>query len=199
MGNKENKEDVGAKQKICDALCRLAEKQPVSDIRIKELVAEAGISRNAYYYHFGSVDEVIEYMMDEFLELIRRYYRNIRKNKTTSYSDDLRVFYESVLNKKEHFLTLINSEYHLLFNDKMISAFCDGLRDLRYVGDDGREIFTEREEVYYRWSMSYFCVAVLETWALSRFKESPEEMAEIVKKIQSAQFGVLFKEAELRN
>lgn len=64
MGNV--KENEQAKRKIIAALLRLMENQPVSQIRITELIAEAGVARATYYRNFSSLESVIK----EYLSIL---------------------------------------------------------------------------------------------------------------------------------
>lgn len=52
----------------------MLEERPYSEITVKELIKECGISRSAFYYHFPDLPSVIdEIVQDEISELLRRY------------------------------------------------------------------------------------------------------------------------------
>lgn len=69
----------GASEKLCRAMLFLLQKEKLEDITVKQLVAEAGVSRSSYNYNYGSltqvVDAVISDFTDGFLEVMDKVYR----------------------------------------------------------------------------------------------------------------------------
>lgn len=53
---------------------RLLEDRPYSEITVKELIAECGISRSTFYYHFQDIPSMMEEIVqDEINEMLRKY------------------------------------------------------------------------------------------------------------------------------
>ena len=59
---------VNMKQMIAETLARLLEHKSVHKITVKELVDACGISRQAFYYHFQDIMEVIEWVTAQALD-----------------------------------------------------------------------------------------------------------------------------------
>ena len=59
---------VDMKQMIAETLVGLLERKSVDKITVKELVEACGISRQAFYYHFQDIMEVIEWTMAQELQ-----------------------------------------------------------------------------------------------------------------------------------
>lgn len=58
--------DMDARSRITDAYLSLAEKMPHEDITITALCRTAGVARTTFYYHYGSVREVLDGIEDGF-------------------------------------------------------------------------------------------------------------------------------------
>ncbi len=56
------------KQQIAQALETLAEKKNIDKITIRDIVEECHISRQAFYYHFRDILDVIEWRMNEITQ-----------------------------------------------------------------------------------------------------------------------------------
>lgn len=50
-----------SKQKIVDALHSLMKKKSADKISIREIVSEAGVTRQAFYYHFEDIFHLLEW------------------------------------------------------------------------------------------------------------------------------------------
>lgn len=62
------------RREIKRTFVRMLEEKPYSEITVKELIKQCGISRSAFYYHFPDLPSVIdEIVQDEIGELLRRY------------------------------------------------------------------------------------------------------------------------------
>lgn len=59
---------VDMKQMIAETLAALLERKSVDKITVKELVEACGISRQAFYYHFQDIMDVIEWTMAQALQ-----------------------------------------------------------------------------------------------------------------------------------
>ena len=59
---------VDVKQMIAETLAQLLERKSVDKVTAKELVDACGISRQAFYYHFQDIMEVIEWITAQSLQ-----------------------------------------------------------------------------------------------------------------------------------
>jgi AcrR family transcriptional regulator len=53
------------KQAIKDTFIKLLNERPLSQITVKDIVAECGINRNSFYYHFSDLPALIEEILQE--------------------------------------------------------------------------------------------------------------------------------------
>lgn len=70
---------VDMKRTIAITFAQMAKKKPIDKITVKELVEQCGISRQAFYYHFQDLLEVMEWCIRQ---MIRRVLENSLKAET---------------------------------------------------------------------------------------------------------------------
>lgn len=56
------------KTRIAAAFAQLAARRPIDKITVKELVAQCGISRQTFYYHFQDLLEVMEWLVQQIIQ-----------------------------------------------------------------------------------------------------------------------------------
>lgn len=62
------------KKEIKRSFLKLLDEHPYSEITVKDIIKECGISRSAFYYHFQDLPAVIdEIVQDEIRELLSRF------------------------------------------------------------------------------------------------------------------------------
>lgn len=61
---------VDMKRTIADAFTQMAKKKPIDKITVKELVEQCGISRQAFYYHFQDLLEVMEWCIQQMVQQV---------------------------------------------------------------------------------------------------------------------------------
>lgn len=59
---------VDMKVVIATAFARMARQKPIDKITVKDLVEQCGISRQAFYYHFQDILEVMEWSVRQMVE-----------------------------------------------------------------------------------------------------------------------------------
>lgn len=64
---------IGVKTRIVEAFIKLSKDKNIDKITVKDIVDECGISRQAFYYHFQDILEVIEWASEQaFQKLLNR-------------------------------------------------------------------------------------------------------------------------------
>ena len=71
---------------IMDAFVRLLKKMPLNKIKVRDITAACGISRNTFYYHFGSIYALLDAVLRRDMEQILGAHRE----KGESWLDGLR-------------------------------------------------------------------------------------------------------------
>lgn len=59
---------VHMKQVIAETFAQMAQAQPIDKITVTDLVEQCGISRQAFYYHFQDILDVMEWSIRQMLE-----------------------------------------------------------------------------------------------------------------------------------
>ena len=59
---------IDMKCMIASTFAQMAQKKPIDKITVKDLVEQCGISRQAFYYHFQDILEVMEWSIRQMIE-----------------------------------------------------------------------------------------------------------------------------------
>lgn len=174
----------GGKQKICDALMALAENRRVSEVPISALIAEAGINRSTFYYHFNSTEAVLEYMMRDFCT---QYFETLRIPSGQTAKDLEGESQMKLENNCCRFIAESGHYVHFFLNESNYRLFCRIFREchreyckMHRIIQTFPDGHTEqlRHGVFYDYYMHMNCLqlfAVLECWAERNFSETEED------------------------
>ncbi|MGT2935229.1 TetR/AcrR family transcriptional regulator [Streptococcus castoreus] len=146
------------------ALINLLEHKPLGDITISELVAKAGVSRNAFYRNYHSKEAILEHLLTTF---IRRIFRGLKHFdiKTQAYQAWLYLFTEA---KKEAQLLKIIFSHHL--HHLLTHLVTKRLKAYQKWKD-------KKESHYKRLFWSNAIISVLSNWISDDMIVPAEEMA----------------------
>ncbi len=92
------------KQAIKESFIKLLTERPLSQITVKDIVADCGVNRNTFYYYFEDLPMLIEDIVMEDAEEIIQAYPTVEK-----IEDCLYAVIESALSKKRAVLHIYNS------------------------------------------------------------------------------------------
>lgn len=71
---KQKEISLATKKALAAALKRRMVNKPISKITVRELVAECGINRNSFYYHFEDIYALFKWMVEsEAVEIVKQY------------------------------------------------------------------------------------------------------------------------------
>ena len=71
---KQKEISLATKKALAAALKKLMVNKPISKITVRELVAECGINRNSFYYHFEDIYALFKWMIEsEAVEIVKQY------------------------------------------------------------------------------------------------------------------------------
>lgn len=184
----------GGRKKICDALMALAENKSVTEVPISALIAEAGVNRSTFYYHFTGTEAVLDYMMRDFCtqyfatmvipggqtanELGGEHQMELERTVCAYIAES--GHYVQFFLKEPNYKTFcrIFRECHLEYCKKhhIVQTFPDGHAE------------TLRHGVFYDYYVHMNCLqlfAVLECWAERNFSEQEEEFIHIFNMLHS--------------
>lgn len=158
-------------KQVEEALLELMGKMPYEDISVTALCQTAGITRRVFYHLFNNKTDALYAMIDHTLLEVESYCQELR-------DEALRFF----LFWKEHRLlldTLQDNGLSGLLLERMIACILDEDYDLRYwLKTNGWE--QEKDVIIYHVSG---IMGLVYRWYHSGFRESPQEMAAVLKKI----------------
>lgn len=182
------KAQKNGKQKIVDALIEIMKTKEINDITIKELILQAQVNRSTYYYYFYQIEEVIEYIMNAFLEQmvpVVTHDENIilnRESRDRKYIENKTIhFYEFILAHLDEYKSIIKSKYKNVFYEKIVQVMQDSYKGYIHMCRKNGDFvkMTDREKQYWDFQSTWVFVGVLECWAKRGFEETPEELIQL--------------------
>ncbi|MCI9121357.1 MAG: TetR/AcrR family transcriptional regulator [Oscillibacter sp.] len=182
------------KEKIYDALCLLAAGKPLDKVSISSLVAEAGMNRTSFYYHFDSVQAAVDSLIDDFsnqyLDLLWQIPRQAGLGREHWMEAEHQVC-AFVNDRKEHIRFILSAPNNLNFKRRFLNCFyshCHGGQfQVVQVCPDGqtRPLKQGIPYDYYLQVTAYHLLGILEFWAERNFSEEAEDFIQILGTIYS--------------
>ncbi len=135
MEGKENQRIKLTKQLLSDALIGMLQEMPLRSVSIRDLCERAGINRTTFYHHFGSqydlLDEIMQHYLDDIAEQLASADAGSR--------DSVRERVSTVFSYLENHLTLSR----LLLNSNADPRFPERLFSLPKITDLLRAALTD--------------------------------------------------------
>ncbi|BBF41937.1 transcriptional regulator, TetR family [Lachnospiraceae bacterium KM106-2] len=173
-----NKGNTVSRQSQCwieDALLQLMQREKYEEITIKEIAANAGLSRRSFYRNFNSKDQVIE---SYFSKIWKEYVEGIRKQQNLSLPNVAYVFFET-MSRHIEFLELIQQQN--LFG--ILLKATDIMILEPFYEMKGSNLQESKECIDYALAFSTGgFLRIMEKWIQDKPHKKPEAMAEIVAK-----------------
>ena len=161
------------KQALCDALKKLLSKKTIDQITIGEITAEAGFNRQTFYYHFRDIYDLLTWVFNQELRVIRPYLDkpNVNRQETLRQS----IIYLS------HNKYLCSCVIHGVGREQLMFTLHDSIYDLiKYViihENDIRPIPPKHLD----FTVEFYTHAIshsLYNWISDGMRETPEELLE---------------------
>ena len=179
------------KEKLCAALVRLLESKRLKEITVKELVAEAGVNRSTYNYHFYSMEDVLDAVLTDFTHGLRQSfilsnaYGHASKIKGFEVEDAIIQYFEQ---RKKTLTVLFNAGYWLPFMDMVEREFENIFRSysMLFITDTGQKEELS-EGLYYELRIKEFCysiIADIQFWMEYKAIVSLEEVMKVVRHVK---------------
>lgn len=173
------------RQRIIDAFVEILSEKDIEDITVKEIIRRADVHRSTYYYNFHKVDEILECVMERFLEGYRSGFEAVVTQGLSSdseppgeYAPTLGAIRHAYANR-ETFRLLATGSTSDLFRRRWIENSLDLFHSYDVVFRDaqGKVIADDpwEHEGMLR-SMAYILYALLEHCANTSFKGEPEDL-----------------------
>ena len=182
------------RQKICDALCVLAEDRPVSKVTVSELIAVAGVNRSTFYYYFDSTQDVLEKMISDFSGSYLRLLalppgRTAKTLESDRQMEMERGLCDYVASKAHYIRFFLREQNYQAFKRQFQAqfyAYCDGHRVVQLCQDGGPRLL--KQGIVYDYFLRILfsqILGILEFWAERDFSEEPADFIHIFNTIRT--------------
>ena len=166
MNIKNNKRRRESQEKLEKAFIELLQTRQIKDITVSDLVNVTGLNRSTFYANyldiFDLADKTREKLEHDFSNLFADYdYFNERSGalKMFRHIKENQIFYQTY--------------FKLCYDDKHLISICDSKRaEMEHVSEN-----LEYHVEFFRNGLN----AIIKLWLAGGCKESPEEMAEVLK------------------
>lgn len=173
---------IDVKALIADALLRLCEKKPLDTIKVKDILTESGVSRQAFYNHFRDKYDLINwiyytYIMDNFHDVdikdeiydhLVQYFSNIQRYHSFM-KQALSITGQNCL---RDFMTECMKEWDLSWH-------------LHWFSQEGQAVEPVSEKMKFSvWYHSLGNVSVIINWVMDDMPVSVEEMAQWIMEVK---------------
>ncbi|WP_350445991.1 TetR/AcrR family transcriptional regulator [Anaeromonas gelatinilytica] len=165
------------KRELANSLKKLMNKKPIDKIPIREIVAECGVNRQTFYYHFQDIYDLLEWIYKtEIIDRISedRTYKTWQKGflKIFYYIEDNKEFCMNTYHSlgREHLDNFIyNNTFELIIY--VVNEVSEGIN----VEDEDKKFIAN----FY----TYAFVNLVIVWLKDGMKESPEYIIERLNKL----------------
>lgn len=144
---------------------KLLNERPLSQIKVKDIVADCGVNRNTFYYYFHDIPSLIEDMVMEEAEYIIQKYPS-----SDTIEDFFGTIIDYVLKKKTLFLHIYNSVNRELFEqylwqvcERVVILYVDSVLDGHKIRPEDRRII-----IHYLKALSF---GIISSWLQSGLTE----------------------------
>mgnify|MGYP005995201681 FL=1 len=154
-----------SKKTISEAFFKLVQKYDFDKITISQIAAEAGISRATFYRHFNSLESIVAYTSDSF---IQEGLNKLSELKSPTLKDLIRWRLEIARDLRH----LMDVEEHPDIKNILLAVSPERLQNFSHILD-----FSTPYKVTYNFAGFQ---AVMSQWAKNGYKESVDEMCDII-------------------
>lgn len=183
MKKKKPSGNILVKEYIAQALAKLIQTKSLSEISITELAQIAGVSRMTYYRNFNSKEEIFSSYFDI---LFARYDEEEGSDPKGVYHDAehmVHYFSSFILKNKDFLYSVVSNGYGNLF----LSTMTD------YIVKKWQQDKNNHIEYYTLCAFAGSLYNLYVSWVKNNYRETPEEMAQILINIHGDSLSKLQK------
>lgn len=108
------------------SLAELSKEYPLNKVTVKLLCEKAELSRNAFYFHYSDINDLVRDIEDNIIEEISNYLEDFRK---LGFPDNILATIKALIDlfdvQRENVLMLFDKSYSLTFTRRLITMFSD--------------------------------------------------------------------------
>ena len=114
---------LNTKKMFADSLKKFMENKELSKITITELVADCGVNRKTFYYHFSDIYDLLKWMLEkEAINVVKKF------DLLIDYEDAI-IFVMDYVDKNKH---ILNCAYDTMGRQEMKRFFYNDFIDITY-------------------------------------------------------------------
>lgn len=163
-----------AKEVFAESLKKMLEKKSMNHITVKDIVEDCGVSRQAFYYHFNDIYQLIEWIFQEEAKEALANNRDI---------DTWQQGYCHVLERMQYNKSLVTNVYRSISREYLETFMYNVLYDIIYpVVEEQSEglIVDDKNKKFISHFYSLAVVATGLDWVSKGMREPPVEISEQV-------------------
>ena len=173
---------INSKEIFAESLKKMLENKALNHITVKDIVEDCGVSRQAFYYHFKDIYELVEWIFKEEALAALSNNRDI-----DTWQQGYCHLLERIRENKNLVINVFRSSNQELLNNYMYHVLYDIIYPV--VEDQARGIVVEnRHKEFIAHFYSLAVVAMGLDWVRKGMKEDPEEIAEQVATLVKGDF-----------
>ena len=164
------------KRALRDSLRKELETKPFDKITVRDITEACGVSRMTFYYHFGDIYDLIEYIMRQVV------YEVDSGNKDAAVGDKLILLLERMRKNRKMIMELRASRGWPSIEKAVYRIADEVIKNLAGVTwDDGK--FSDQEIQFAETFMKYGIVGVIRDWIDNGMKEEPAELVSMLSSV----------------
>lgn len=164
------------KRALRDSLRKELETKPFDKITVRDITEACGVSRMTFYYHFGDIYDLIEYIMRQVV------YEVDSGNKDAAVGDKLILLLERMRKNKKMIMELRASRGWPSIEKAVYRIADEVIKNLAGVTwDDGK--FSDQEIQFAGTFMKYGIVGVIRDWIDNGMKEEPADLVAMLSSV----------------
>lgn len=171
-----------AKEVFAESLKKMLEEKPLNHITVKDIVEDCGVSRQAFYYHFDDIYQLVEWI---FTEEATEALANNRDISTWQQG------YCHVLEQMQHNKVLVTNVFRSISREYLENFMYNVLYNIIYpVVEDQAEglVIDVKHKEFIAHFYSLAVVAIGLDWVRKGMKEHPADIAEQVAALVKGDF-----------
>ena len=152
------------------AVARLLSKRAISEITVKELCAEAGISRMTYYRNFSSIEDILKKYLVKQTERFKK--EVMKEERFGSYirRENILIGFRYLKENSDLILCMLNQNLGDLLRNNMVQEELN----LSYRSQ------CSEEDRYITVAYANTLFGIYTTWLKDGMKESPEKLTDLI-------------------
>lgn len=117
---------VDMKRLIASKFAEMTQFKPIDKITVKDLVEQCGISRQAFYYHFQDILEVMEWSIRQVIESALQ-----KSMHAQTAEESIQAFIQVSMEYENFIIKLLSSDqHHLLLEQIFVDAMRSSIRQM---------------------------------------------------------------------